>query len=176
MNISEIRKKASLALGRKYLEDPVPDSTAVILLQKAASADQELLKIASRLPGDTLENYEELGGTFSKQALGAPMFAAGAPAQPQQPQAIKPLAPKIPGTAPSLGGGAGGGIPNASVPSQPAPAAPSVKAAAARMQMAMKKEKEANPISSTRISMMQQAFPPPTPAAGYAAQGASGAQ
>jgi len=137
MDIGYVRKKASLELGRKQLQDPVPDAAAVVLLQKAATADQELLKIASRLPGDTLENYEELGGTFSKEAIGTPMFQPAAPAQPgQQPQglpALKPQLPKIPGAPGMPGGSTGGGIPNASIPSQES-GQTGVKAAAARMR------------------------------------------
>jgi hypothetical protein len=73
MNIARLRKMASAEIGRRYLQSPQLDPVAETLLVKAASADQELLKIASRLPGDTLENYEELGGTF-KTAADMPAF------------------------------------------------------------------------------------------------------
>lgn len=75
MDISLLRKMASTEMGRRYLQAPEVDPVAEALLVKAANADQELLKIASRLPGDTLENYEQLGGTF-KLAAGFSRSAA----------------------------------------------------------------------------------------------------
>lgn len=76
MNPNYIRKLASLERGRRFLlEKTEVAPSAALLMAKAASAnDPELLKIAAELPGDTLQNYEALGGTFDKEAIGAPMF------------------------------------------------------------------------------------------------------
>jgi hypothetical protein len=66
MNVELIRKVASRDNGQRYLEERFAEKQicpyAVINLQKAASADVELLKIAAWLEGDALENYELLGG------------------------------------------------------------------------------------------------------------------
>ena len=86
MNLSDtLRKYASIERGRRVFEGPVPpaeiDAVSMTLLQKASCADYELLKIAAELAGDgenILDMYERLGGTFSKEAIGAPMFS-GAP-------------------------------------------------------------------------------------------------
>jgi hypothetical protein len=106
IDIAYIRKLASLEQGRRYLEGPKVDAAAFIGLHKAASvADPELLKIASRLAGNTMQNYRQLGGTFTKAAFGIPMFGA------QKPLTVKPpTAPKAPGSInPSSKVTAGGG-------------------------------------------------------------------
>jgi hypothetical protein len=57
-------------------------------MRKAACADKELLKIAAEITGpdgDILATYERLGGTFKKEAIGAPMFHP-----PQLPQMQTP--------------------------------------------------------------------------------------
>jgi hypothetical protein len=78
MNIAYIRKLAMMENGRRYLEKEAQvDPVSELLLQRASTAnDRELLKISSVLPGDTMENYEAMGGTFDKEAIGAPMFQA----------------------------------------------------------------------------------------------------
>ena len=76
MNISLIRKLAWRDAGREYFE-PKVNPTSVLLLQKAASAiDKQLLKVASSLPGDTLSNYEALGGTYKIAELSPKITAA----------------------------------------------------------------------------------------------------
>lgn len=184
IDIAYIRKKASLELGRRHLEDPEPDVTSEIMMHKAAAAeDTELLQIAARLPGDTLENYHTLGGQFmTKAAIGTPMFTMGQSAQPPQatPGAptmagagIKP--PGAPGAlkGPATAGGGGGGIPQIKEPKIPGQnmgqGLNQGKTAAAKMRAAGKKRKEST-ISSTNISMMQQAFPPVAPQAQPVAQ------
>lgn len=67
-------------------------------MEKIATADPDLLKVALQLAGDrdVLDVYEQLGGTFSKEALGSPMFQPPSlpqsPATPASPagQAVKP--------------------------------------------------------------------------------------
>jgi hypothetical protein len=134
MNTDLIRKMASRELARRYFkEDTEINPVSEVLLHKAASAEnRQLLNVASQLSGDTLENYEALGGTFRKQAFGTPMFSVGG--QQQQPQAApgvpgmpsaapKPPAVAKPGQLPGAGasgaGGAGGGIPSIKEPKIP---------------------------------------------------------
>lgn len=69
MNIELIRKLGSISVGKRYLEERFESTInpiSEVFLRKAASAsDPDLLKLASRLTGDTLEVYEALGGTFT---------------------------------------------------------------------------------------------------------------
>jgi hypothetical protein len=79
LNFDLIRKLASLEAGRQYLEDPKEDSLEAVYQSKLASADDRgLLAIASRLPGDLIENYELLGGTYKEAASLASVLAAPA--------------------------------------------------------------------------------------------------
>jgi hypothetical protein len=97
MDIDYIRKKASLDQGRRYLEDSEFDAAAVVMLHKAAAAEnRDLLIIAGMLPGDTMENYEELGGTFRKEAIGAPMFQAGGVGQTPRAPGTPTIATNVP--------------------------------------------------------------------------------
>lgn len=124
MDIDHIRKLASLEQGRQYLEGRFGpkevSATAAVLLTKAGSADDPgLLRLASKMSGDTLQNYELLGGTFEKAALGAPMFQMSVPGAP----ALKPPAPRVGPAQPSAqgasAGGGGGSIPQVSEPKIP---------------------------------------------------------
>ena len=68
--MSSFRKLAADLVGRSALEErfgsPRLSALDEILLQKAASADPELLRVAAALnTGKTLNTYEALGGTFS---------------------------------------------------------------------------------------------------------------
>lgn len=66
MDIDLIRKLASLEEGRRYLEGPQEDSLDFIHQSKlVTAADWGLMKIAMRLPGDLIEAYEALGGTYA---------------------------------------------------------------------------------------------------------------
>jgi len=69
MNIDAIRKIASIEQGRRYFEEvPAIDPVTEIAFYKAADAqDPELLRIAAQLPGDTLGNYEALGGKYGRR-------------------------------------------------------------------------------------------------------------
>ena len=67
MDIASIRKVAAVERGRRLFEQPPAEMPALfeLRLEKAAQADdRQLLRIAARLAGDTLETYEALGGTF----------------------------------------------------------------------------------------------------------------
>ncbi len=68
VDVSLIRKLAALENGRRFIaeRDQVDFNPVVVArMQKAAQADQELLKIAAwSSTGDSLEMYELLGGTF----------------------------------------------------------------------------------------------------------------
>jgi hypothetical protein len=66
----DLRKLAAEVVGRAALEErfgPPPISTLdAVLLEKSASADEELLRVAATLStGDTLKVYEDLGGSYS---------------------------------------------------------------------------------------------------------------
>lgn len=66
-DIQFIRKLASVERGRRTVEalDSAGSPTQSTLLEKAASVqDKELLHIASRFEGDTLELYEAFGGKY----------------------------------------------------------------------------------------------------------------
>lgn len=118
--IEHIRKLAAAENGKRYLEQrfgPVQhDAVSVLRMQKAASvSDSQLLKIASRIAGDTdaLEVYESLGGKH-KHAFGTPMFqttSAGGGASPGSAGAASSVA-KVP-------------TPTSGVQQAPTPQAPS---------------------------------------------------
>lgn len=139
MNIGYIRKVAELERGRSALDELTAGPTTPlddVFLHKAASAeDPELLRIAEHMGGDPLANYENLGGTFKKQAFGTPMFQASAAPDPVVQAAGVTAGLKSPTSAPSgprppssRGSAMGGG---SSVPSSvPQPSAPSISGAA----------------------------------------------
>jgi hypothetical protein len=97
--IEVIRHAARIENGRKVIDATfgkvAHNPHALLRLRQAARAtDMDLLKLAAWVAGDgdALEMYERMGGTFSKEAIGAPMFQAPsmhAP-QPQQPGAQAP--------------------------------------------------------------------------------------
>jgi len=150
MDISLIRKLASVERGRRYLEaEPKVSSVEFVTSAKlAAVEDTELLKIANSLPGDVLENYTALGGTFRKLGFGTPMFNTGT--QPPVPmQSARPAQPRQPS-----GTTAGGGI---SAPSVPNATTPSVNTGSESTG------EKVGAATSTGIAQMQQAFSPPTP-------------
>lgn len=69
-DLQAIRKEASLAQGRQFLEErfgaPRVSAVAQVMLHKAASADPELLRIAvSVRPHDPLAAYAALGGHYN---------------------------------------------------------------------------------------------------------------
>jgi hypothetical protein len=74
MDVSLIRKMASLERGRRYLADDglgKLSSVDEVLVTKAASAeDESLLRLAVDLPGDTLDTYEALGGKYKHAMIG----------------------------------------------------------------------------------------------------------
>lgn len=115
-----IRKVAAIELGKSAFESLTssngPDDSLehVFLIKRAQVEDEELYKLASRLPGDPLVNYEVMGGGYKKQAFGTPMFS-GAPAPDPKVQAsaqapasqAAPSGPKAPtGASGSVGAGA----------------------------------------------------------------------
>jgi hypothetical protein len=70
--MSDLRKLAADVIGRAALEErfaePRLSALDAVLLQKTASADPELLKVASAFnTGKTLNVYETLGGSYSSQ-------------------------------------------------------------------------------------------------------------
>jgi hypothetical protein len=71
--IQESFRKQAGALAFKELTQPAAiDPAAVVLMQKAASADPELFKIALEFsPGDPFAMYETLGGDYKKSVQGA---------------------------------------------------------------------------------------------------------
>lgn len=69
IDVAEIRKIAAVQAGQRYLEErnaPVKLAAVdVVLLNKAAHADRELLGIAAALrPENPMAAYESLGGAF----------------------------------------------------------------------------------------------------------------
>lgn len=83
IDVDYIRKTASLQMGKKVFEDQEVDVVSEVFLHKLGSAtDKGLLAVAQSLDGDTLQNYEVLGGQFKKEAIGAPMFSGGAAPPP----------------------------------------------------------------------------------------------
>jgi len=76
MDTKTLRKLSSIEQGRLYFED-TPTLSAVdevLQLKSASVADTELFKIASGLPGNSLDNYAALGGSF--HTLGIKLAAA----------------------------------------------------------------------------------------------------
>lgn len=90
-------------------------------MEKVSRADPELMKVALRLAGDRelLEVYKQLGGTFKKEALGAPMFQP--PSMPASPALGAPAAGGV--QAPKLQG-AGLQQPSVGAPQAPQPQVP----------------------------------------------------
>lgn len=71
--MSDLRKLAAEVVGRAALEErfgpPRVSAIDAILLQKQASADPDLLKVAAAFnTGKTLNVYEVLGGEYSTGA------------------------------------------------------------------------------------------------------------
>jgi hypothetical protein len=136
MDIGLIRRMAAEELEKRAFaeltgeEDTSLDS---IFLAKAAQAeDPELFRIAMRMEGDPIGNYEVLGGAFKKQAFGQAMFKAAPAPDPKvqatgakPPTASGPKAPSGP-TGPTGGGGTGApavqSVPSPSVSGGPASA------------------------------------------------------
>ena len=96
MDAATIRKLAARVAGEAAfaeLTSEEDNSLDQVLLHKVACAeDRSLFEIAMRLPGDAVNNYEALGGTFKKQAFGQPMFSA-APAPDPKLEATAALKP-----------------------------------------------------------------------------------
>lgn len=74
--MSDLRKLAADVVGRAALEERFGPARLSaldeVLLQKAASADHELLYVAARLSGPsetmkTLDVYESLGGSYASK-------------------------------------------------------------------------------------------------------------
>lgn len=70
--MGDLRKLAADVVGRAALEErfgpPRISALDAILLEKAASADPELLKVAATFDtGKTLGVYEDLGGSYSSK-------------------------------------------------------------------------------------------------------------
>jgi hypothetical protein len=70
--MSDLRKLAAEVVGRAALEErfgsPRISTLDEVLLRKTASADHELLKVAAALStGNTLNVYENLGGSYSSK-------------------------------------------------------------------------------------------------------------
>lgn len=68
--MADLRKIAADVVGRAALEErfgsPRVSALDAVLLQKMASADSELLRVAATFDtGRTLNVYEALGGTFT---------------------------------------------------------------------------------------------------------------
>ena len=104
-HVDLIRHFTSVDKGRRVMEstfgkvahDPMAVVNLRARMQKAASADDpELMKIALRLAGDgdVFEMYERLGGTFTKEAIGTPMFSP--PAAPTAPAMSAPTVQQAP--------------------------------------------------------------------------------
>lgn len=124
MNFVELtRRFYNVEHGRKVMEgtfgkqahDPVALANLQVQMKKVASADPALMKIALKLAGegDVLEMYERLGGTFKKEAIGAPMFSP--PALSPKPVTSAPMAGQLPKPV--------SGVNQAKVPQVPNPTA-----------------------------------------------------
>jgi hypothetical protein len=156
MDVGLIRKLAAKAAGERAFADLTrEDDTSLdqVLLQKAASAeDPDLFRIAMRMPGDPMKNYEALGGQYKvayvdpislteeqaaedevlKQAFGQPMFSAAPAPDPKleaaslsspSPSSSGPTGPKAPSASSGpSGGGSSAGSPK--VQSVPEPSVP----------------------------------------------------
>lgn len=71
--MSDLRKLAADVFGRAALEErfgtPRLSAVEAVLQAKTASADPELLKVAASFnTGETMNVYEDLGGSFSSKA------------------------------------------------------------------------------------------------------------
>jgi hypothetical protein len=69
MDTKTLRKLSSIESGKRYFEEGHDvDPLAAVDFDKVANAqDPELLEIAAHLPGDTLSNYEALGGKYGRR-------------------------------------------------------------------------------------------------------------
>lgn len=121
MDAASIRKVAARVAGETAFAELTREednSLDQVLLHKAASAeDRPLFEIAMRLPGDAVNNYEALGGTFKKQAFGQPMFSpAPAPDPKLEAASLKPPSASSGGssgpTRPSTSSGSQGSAPS----------------------------------------------------------------
>jgi hypothetical protein len=70
--MTDLRKLAAEVVGRDALEErfghPRLSAVDIVLLHKQASADPELLRVATALnTGKTLDVYETLGGSYSSR-------------------------------------------------------------------------------------------------------------
>lgn len=78
---ADLRSLAADIVGRAALEErfgpPRVSSLDAVLLEKAASADPELLKVAATFDtGETLETYEQLGGEYGTKEAVSPKWIA----------------------------------------------------------------------------------------------------
>lgn len=115
MDIAYIRKTAARMQGQRALAELTAEPSSPlddVMLHKAAQAeDPELFRIAMTMQGDPIGNYEVLGGTFKKEAIGAPMFQVAAAPDPVGQVAQTPptqpgaSAPKPSSTTGPQGGG-----------------------------------------------------------------------
>lgn len=115
MNVAYIRKVAARQVGKRALDELTAEPSAPlddVMLHKAAQAeDPELFRMAMTMPGDPIGNYEVLGGTFKKEAIGAPMFQVAAAPDPvgqvsqSMPSQPGSLAPKASTSTGPQGGG-----------------------------------------------------------------------
>lgn len=132
VDVNLIRKVAADELNKSAFEslsnssEPDDSLEHVFLVKRAQVEDEELYKLASRLPGDPLANYEVMGGRY-KLAFGTPMFS-GAPAPDPKVQAgaqapASQAAPSGPKAPTGASGSAGAGAP--SVGGTSAPSVPS---------------------------------------------------
>lgn len=69
IDVEQIRKIAARQAGERALEErfghPKVAAVDAVLLQRAAAADQELLKVAAALrPDAPMAAYEDLGGAY----------------------------------------------------------------------------------------------------------------
>lgn len=98
---------ANIEVGRRFLEEPDEvelDGLTSVLCEKIASAeDEDLLRIAVDMPGDTADLYEALGGTYKVAAmpsLKGIMKSFSKTKAPKAPQVMGPPAAKGLGVTP----------------------------------------------------------------------------
>jgi hypothetical protein len=66
--MSDLRTLVAETLGRDYFAPKQASALDAILLEKQASTDPELLQVASSFStGNTLDVYENLGGSYSSK-------------------------------------------------------------------------------------------------------------
>ena len=110
VDVEHIRKVATAERGKHALAELTSapdDSLESVYFSKAAHVeDPDLYRIALHMGGDPIGNYENLGGTFKKQAFGTPMFQAQAAPDPMAQVAaaaapgVKPPTPASTGAKP----------------------------------------------------------------------------